>query len=247
MSEATATRRPAAIHVQQRDVDGLVLCGEHGGVPYDLLSTALGVAPARLRGITARWRRAGYAATGPAGPGPAWCWLTPHGMNATFGTRRGYAPGPPRLARVAHLRAVIAARLWLQATPEWAQGRPWYQSERRIIRKCPFSGTHRPDAEVWWPWSQTSPYPEQVWAVEVELTAKNAARTAAVIGAYAAAGYSRILYFTAPPARHVVTRCAAVSTAPVTVLDLPPSAVIPVLPALPDTWSAALQETRQSQ
>jgi hypothetical protein len=68
---ATATG-PAIIQIQQRDIDGLVLCGEHGGAPYDLLAAALGVAPARLRGITARWRRAGYAATGqlaPARPG----------------------------------------------------------------------------------------------------------------------------------------------------------------------------------
>ena len=64
---ATATG-PAIIQIQQRDIDGLVLCGEHGGAPYDLLAAALGVHPARLRGITARWRRAGYAATGSSAP-----------------------------------------------------------------------------------------------------------------------------------------------------------------------------------
>ena len=66
---ATATRL-AVIQIQQRDIDGLVLCGEHGGAPYDLLATALGVQPARLRGIIARWRKAGYAATGQAAPAP---------------------------------------------------------------------------------------------------------------------------------------------------------------------------------
>src|ERR1700733_4426045 len=51
MTQATAGReRPAQVHVQQRDIDGLVMCGEHGGVPYDLLGMALGVPPARLRG-----------------------------------------------------------------------------------------------------------------------------------------------------------------------------------------------------
>jgi hypothetical protein len=88
---ATATR-PAPIHIQQRDIDGLMLCGEHGGAPYDLLAAALDVAPARLRGITARWRRAGYAATGQLGPGPAWCWLTAAGMT-DWGLP--YRPGPP--------------------------------------------------------------------------------------------------------------------------------------------------------
>jgi hypothetical protein len=226
MTQATAGsgQRRAHMHVTQRDVDGLMMCGEHGGVPYDLLGAALGVQPARLRGITARWRRAGYAATGPLGPGPAWCWLTPAGMEAT-GQR--YKPGPPRLARLAHVRAVLAARLWLASLPDWQQGRPWYQSERRITRHGPFGGTHRPDAELWWPYIEESPHPDQVWAVEVELTAKNAARTAAVINGYAAAGYTRVLYFTAPPARTVVTRCAQASAAPVTVCDLPPSAAFP--------------------
>ena len=41
-----------------------------------------GLQPARLRSITARWRRAGYAATGRLGPGPASCWLTLAGMDA---------------------------------------------------------------------------------------------------------------------------------------------------------------------
>jgi hypothetical protein len=215
--------RPAQMHVQQRDIDGLVMCGEHGGVPYDLLGTALGVAPARLRGITARWRRAGYAATGQLGPGPAWCWLTPFGMTASG---LPYKPGPPDLGRLAHVRAVVAARLWLQAMPAWQQGRPWWQSERRIIRKGPFGGTHRPDAEVWWPGIDGSPYGDQVWAVEVELTAKNATRTAAVIDGYAAAGYHRVVYLTAAGARGTVTRAAAGAAAPVTVHPLPPGAAI---------------------
>jgi hypothetical protein len=51
-----------------RDNAGLLLCGEMYGVPYDLLATFLDVQPARLRGIMARWRRAGYAATGRLGP-----------------------------------------------------------------------------------------------------------------------------------------------------------------------------------
>jgi hypothetical protein len=59
----------------QRDIDGLILCAEHFGAPYDLLADAPGARQARLRGVTARWRRAGYAATGRLGPGPAWCWL----------------------------------------------------------------------------------------------------------------------------------------------------------------------------
>lgn len=61
LSARTATARAGTIQIQQRDINGLVLCGEHGGAPYDLLGAALGAAPARLRGITARWRRVGVS------------------------------------------------------------------------------------------------------------------------------------------------------------------------------------------
>jgi hypothetical protein len=60
-----------AVRLSQRDIDGLLLAGEHYGVPYDLLADALRVQPDRLPAIVARWRRAGYAATGRLGPGPA--------------------------------------------------------------------------------------------------------------------------------------------------------------------------------
>jgi len=43
----------------------------------------------------------------------------------------------------------------------------------------------------------------------------------------AGSGYSHVLYLAAPPARPVVTRCAAASAAPITVADLPPAAAIP--------------------
>jgi hypothetical protein len=73
-----ATRRSdaGAVRLGPRDVAGLVLCGDMYGAPYDLLAAYLGVRPDRLRGIVARWRAAGYTATGRLGAGPAWCWLT---------------------------------------------------------------------------------------------------------------------------------------------------------------------------
>ena len=104
-----------------RAIDGLILCAEHYAAPYDLLAAALGAQPARLRAITARWRRAGYAATGRLGPGPRWCWLTPARMDAAA---FGYRAGQPSLARLAHIRAVLAARLWLSASPAWDRAAP---------------------------------------------------------------------------------------------------------------------------
>ena len=66
------------------------------------------------------------------------------------------------------------------------QRRPWWQSERRIRRKGPAAGTHRPDAEIHWPSIAASPYGGQIWAIETELTAKHADRTAAIMAALAA-------------------------------------------------------------
>ncbi|MGH3298469.1 MAG: hypothetical protein ACRDP7_42440 [Trebonia sp.] len=60
----------------ERDISGLLLVAEQYAAPYDLLAEALAVTPARVRAITARWRKAGYAVTGVLGPGSAWCWLT---------------------------------------------------------------------------------------------------------------------------------------------------------------------------
>ena len=78
VTTARPTRRADAgsIRLSQRDIDGLIPAGEHYGVPLDLLAAALRTGQDRLPAITARWRRAGYAATGRLGPGPAWCWLT---------------------------------------------------------------------------------------------------------------------------------------------------------------------------
>jgi len=58
---APAGRRRAdagVLHLSQRDIDGLLLCGEHSGVPFDLLATAL------------RWSRSGYPRSRPGGGGP---------------------------------------------------------------------------------------------------------------------------------------------------------------------------------
>jgi hypothetical protein len=123
--QATATvagtRRGDAgmVRMGERDIAGLLLCGEQYGAPYDLLAAALDVQAARLRGIAARWRAAGYAVTGRLGPGPAWCWLTPAGMAATG---LAYPATAPKLARLAHVRAVLAVRLWLASGQAYRDG-----------------------------------------------------------------------------------------------------------------------------
>jgi hypothetical protein len=40
-AQAQVKPRAPAVRLSQRDIDGLLLCGEHYGVPYDLLATFL--------------------------------------------------------------------------------------------------------------------------------------------------------------------------------------------------------------
>ena len=120
ITAARPARRADAgtVRLSQRDIDGLLLCGEHFGTPFDLLALALRVQPERLPAIVGRWRRAGYAETGRLGPGPGWCWLTRAGMTATG---LGFPATRPALGRLAHIRAVLAARLWLAGSPAWSR------------------------------------------------------------------------------------------------------------------------------
>jgi hypothetical protein len=225
-----------------RDVAGLVLCAEMYGAPYDLLAAYLGVRADRVRGIVARWRAAGWAATGQLGAGPAWCWVTRAGLAVTG---QPYTPARPAAARLAHLRAVLAVRLALEAGPAFGEGRAWWRCERRI--RAAIGGraaTHVPDAEVSWPEVTGSAYGGECWAIEAELTPKPLARTAGIMAALAARTtdyspgaapgsgprYARVVYLAAPPARSVTERAAATLPPPVaarvTVRDLPPGALL---------------------
>jgi len=235
-SAARTPRRADAsvIRLSQRDIDGLLLTGEHYGAPYDLLADALRVHPDRLTKITGRWRRTGYAATGRLGPGPGWCWLTRDGMTATG---LGFPATRPALARLAHIRAVLAARLWLEASPAWPLGQAWWHSERRLHNEHPAAGRHEhvPDAEIHWPSIAASPYPGQVWAIEVELTPKPVTRTTRIMtGLLSPLQYAQVVYLTAPAARPVVTRAAASLPAGeqsrIAIRDLPAAAFPPEPP-----------------
>jgi hypothetical protein len=216
------------VRLSQRDIDGLILCGEHGGAPYDLLAAALKITPERAPAVVARWRRAGYAQTGRLGPGPAWCWLTRAGMTATG---LGYPATRPPLGRLAHIRAVLASRQWLEHGQAWQDGRAWWHSERRLRAATPAAGRagHLPDAEIHWPSIGGSPYPGQIWAIEAELTPKPAERTIRIMtGLLAPMRYALVAYLAAPAALPVVTRAAASlppgDQARIMVRELPPAA-----------------------
>jgi hypothetical protein len=216
-----------------------MLCGEMYGAPYDLLAAALQVTPDRLRGVVARWRKAGYAHTGRLGPGPAWCWLTHRGMAVTG---LGYTASRPSLARLAHIRAVLAIRLTLHDSPAWAGSPARWRSERHIRAAGGFGrpGAHVPDAEVTWPGTGQAAYAGECWAIEAELTPKPIDRTTSIMtrlltlpGTEGPAGrlrYDRVIYLTADPARPVVQRAATLISdrlaARLVIRDLPPQAVL---------------------
>jgi hypothetical protein len=231
-----AQRRSDAgqVRLSGRDVAGMLLCAEQYAAPYDLLAAALEVQPARLRGIVARWRNAGYAQTGTLGPGPAWCWLTAAGMSACG---LGYPARPPALSRLAHIRGVLATRLWLESGQAYRDANAWWRPERKIRAALPSNAgvAHLADAEVVWPSIDGSPYGGQTWAVEVELTPKPAARTARIMtGLLSRPGYAQVVYLTSPAARPVVARAAAglpgARRARVAVRDLPAGAFLPGVP-----------------
>jgi hypothetical protein len=233
ITEARPARRtsPDVIQLTQRDIDGLLLCGEHYAAPYDLLATALRVPPGRMPAILRRWRKTGYVATGRLGTGPGWCWLTRDGMSATG---LGFPAPRPSLGRLAHIRAVLAARLWLETSPGWASGHAWWHSERRLRADLPAAGRggHLADAEIHWPSIPGSRYAGQVWAVEVELTPKPIARTTRIMGGLlTSTQYSLVIYLTAPAARSVVSRARdslpPAEQARVVVRDLPALALLP--------------------
>ena len=148
--------RPAALTpgrsgFSQRDIDGLILVGEHYGAPYDLLAAALRVHLDRLPALAARWRRAGYAATGSG-----WCWLTRDGMTATG---LGFPATRPALGRLAHNARSWPAGSGCRPAPAWHDGQAWWHSERRLRASHPAAGRrgHVQDAEIHWPSIETSP------------------------------------------------------------------------------------------
>ena len=164
------------------------------------------------------------------GPGPAWCWLTPAGMAATG---HPWPARPPALARLAHIRAVLAARLWLQAAPAYAEAGAWWRSERRIRAALPahVGAAHVADAEIHWPSSAARPARRPGLGHRSGADAEAGRADRADHGR--AAGPARLraggLPVLSPAARAVVTATAGnlpeSQRGRVAVRDLPPSAL----------------------
>jgi hypothetical protein len=232
-----------------RDADALIFAADMYGVQLDQLALLTGGERA-ARSAAARWRELGYAETARLGPGPAWLWVTRAGLAACGLT---YSAARPALSRLAHIRAVAAARIALEATSGYARGAAFWRCERRIRSRHGVGiRQHLPDAEVHWPDGAPAgaavAWAGECWAVEAELSPKTVARTVAIMreiltrtgdyGCPAAEAsvpgrpprHARGLYLCSPAALGTVLR-ARDSLGPlagrVEVRDLPPGALFP--------------------
>jgi hypothetical protein len=238
----------APAHIAGRDIQGLLFVADMYGAQLDQVAAVLGVGESRARAITGSWRRAGYAQSARLGPGGPWIWLTRAGLAACG---LPFPATTPALSRLAHLRAVTAVRLALEATSAYRAAGAFWRSERRL--RARMGGRvglreHVPDGEVHWPDGAPAAWAGECWAVEAELTRKTVARTAAIMreiltrtgdyGCPAAqvrvAGrpprHARVLYVCSPAARPVVARArGTVGTlgARVEIRELPPGADLP--------------------
>jgi hypothetical protein len=131
-----------------RDVGALVFAADMYGLQLDQLARLTG-GERSARAAAARWRELGYAETARLTTGPAWLWVTKAGLAACG---LGYAPAKPALSRLAHIRAVAAARIALEATAGYRAGNAFWRCERRIRSRHGVGlRQHLPDAEVHWP------------------------------------------------------------------------------------------------
>jgi hypothetical protein len=173
-----------------RDAGALIFAADMYGLQLDQLAVLTG-GERTARAAAARWRELGYAETARLSTGPAWVWVTRAGLEAC-GLR--YRSAQPALSRLAHIRAVAATRMALEATGGYQRAAAYWRCERRI-RASHGVGLrqHLPDAEVHWPDAPAGRSPEEAagwepvgwagecWAVEAELSPKTVARTEAIM------------------------------------------------------------------
>lgn len=238
-------------YVNQRepgsDTSALLFTAEMYGLQLDHLADVLATGEPQARRVVTAWRARGYAQAARLGPGSSWTWLTRAGLTAC-GLR--YSSAPPALSRLAHIRAVTAARLAIESAAGYAAAGGYWRSERRL--RARMGGRvgireHVPDGEVHWPSDAAAAWAGECWAIEAELTAKTLRRTVAIMqevlsrtGDYGCTAgevrvpgqpprHARAVYLCAPAARRVVTRARdelGSLASRVEIRSLPPSAAL---------------------
>jgi hypothetical protein len=240
----------AAGRLAVRNPAALVFAADMYGLQLDQLAALTGD-DRSARAAASRWRELGYAETARLSPGAPWLWVTRAGLAACG---LDYRPGRPGLPRLAHIRAVAAARIALEATDAYRAASAYWRCERRIRSKHGVGvRQHLPDAEVHWPdgarGQDGTPigWAGECWAIEAELTPKTAARTTSIMreilfrtGDYGCPAadvsvpgrpprHARALYLCSPAALSTVQRARAALgplAARIEVRDLPPGALL---------------------
>jgi hypothetical protein len=244
-SAGTTDATTASGRRTERDIAALLFVADMYAVQLDQLAAVLRVTQPRARAVALGWRRAGYAESARLGPGLPWFWLTRSGLSACG---LPYRAASPALSRLAHLRAVTAVRLALEAAPAYAAAGAFWRGERRLRARA--GGRvglreHIPDAEVHWPDGAPVGFAGECWAIEAELTPKTVARTAAIMreilartGDYgcpagqaqvpgAPPRHARVVYLCSAAARPTVARARAAlpgAAGRVEIRGLPPGA-----------------------
>jgi hypothetical protein len=244
-ASAGTTDATTAAGRTEHDIAALLFVADMYAVQLDQLAAVLRVTQPRARAVALGWRRAGHAESARLGPGPPWVWLTRSGLAACG---LPYRASSPALSRLAHLRAVTAVRLALEATRAYTAAGAFWRGERRLRARA--GGRvglpeHVPDAEVHWPDGAPVGFAGECWAIEAELTPKTVARTAAIMAEILArtgdygcpAGqarvpgalprHARVVYLCSAAARPTVARARAAlpgAAGRVEIRGLPPGA-----------------------
>jgi hypothetical protein len=258
----SAARQRAALAGQ--DSTALVFTADMYGLQVDQLAELLGGTGRQAQALIRRWISSGLAESAVLGPGPPWLWLTRTGLQAC-GVR--YSAAPPALARLAHIRAVTAVRLALQAVPAYRDAGAHWRSERHLRARLGGrlgARDHLPDAEVHWPDGTRAGWAGECWAIEAELTPKTVTRTTAIMhellartGDYGCPAadarvpgvpprHARVIYLCSPAATGTVLRArAAIGSlgARIEVRGLPPTADMPAAPPVTGTSATGTSAT----
>ena len=180
----SAGRPPSTGRLAVRNPGALVFAAEMYALQLDQLAARTG-GERSARAAASRWRTLGYAETAQLSPGAPWLWVTRAGLDACG---LEYRPAKPALARLAHIRAVAAARIALEATDGYQAASAFWRCERRIRSRHGVGvRQHLPDAEVHWPdgarGRDGTPigWAGECWAIEAEISPKTVARTTAIM------------------------------------------------------------------
>lgn len=162
------------VRLSPRDMVALTILAEMYGAPLDVVAQLLGVSMNRAYRIAARWKSAHMISdkrTRPV-PGPTWVFPSKSAAEALLGRSVSHWVPTPKMA--AHTKAVLQLRLAVVGTDldRWI-------SERQLRSELPIAkaGESRPHVHDGRYYTGSG----DLWAVEVELKAKNGAAARAAV------------------------------------------------------------------